>query len=312
MKLLRPLTQSRNRDRLAVDTGRPPAGRRDSDTALAFLSQLAAEFSVVLNLQDLLAHVIRTCRVELGFDSCSLALVDEDDQGALRFQAASGLRSTYIDIKIPAGQGLHGEVVRTGQPLLVPDMTADPRVYQLQPGIQSGIYAPLMVRNRVVGVLSALRSAKDAFTHAELHLLTVVAGYAAGAVEVARLHERLKEQVLNSSHQLAEALDLVSVAMIIASVEDGTILRWNLAAADIYGYTKAEAVGQPVAVLEPVDQRGPLGEVLAALRRGESARSIDVVHMGKEGRRRRVALTAHPMRNEAGKVRWVLFDVMAY
>lgn len=300
MKLVLPSRQRRNR------------GRRDSAGALAFLSHLAGELSIVLNLQDLLAHVIRTCRVELGFDSCSLALIDEDDQDALRIQAASGLRTTYIDLKIPAGRGLHGEVVRTGQPLLVPDMAADSRVFQLQPGIRSGIYAPLIVRNRVVGVLSALRSAKDAFTHAELDLLTVVAGYVAGAVEVARLHERLKEQALNSSYQLAEALDLASVAMIIASLEDGAILRWNRAAADVYGYTQEEAVGRPLALLESLDQRGALDEVLAALRRGESARSIDVVHVGKEGQRRRVALTAHPMRNAAGKVRWALLDVMAY
>jgi PAS domain S-box-containing protein len=134
----------------------------------------------------------------------------------------------------------------------------------------------------------------------------------AGAVEVARLHQQLKEQALNSSHQLAEALDLVSVAMIIASVDGGTILRWNRAAADIYGYTQAEAVGRPLALLEPLDQRGALDDVLAALRRGESARSIDAVHTGKEGQRRRVAMTAHPMRNAAGKVRWALLDVMAY
>lgn len=300
MKTLVPSKQVRDR------------GRRNADSALAFLSQLAGEFSVVLNLPDLLAHVIRTLRVELGFDSCSLALVDDDDNGALRFQAASGLRATYMDLTIPAGQGLHGEVVRTGRPLLIPDMAADPRAYKLQPNIRSGIYAPLLARNRVMGVLSALRSEPDAFTRAELDLLTVVAGYVAGAVEVARLHEQLKEQVINSSHQLAQALDLVSVAMIIVSVEDGTILRWNRAAADVYGYAQAEVVGHPIALLEALDHRGRLEEVLAALRRGEPARALDTVHLGKAGEHRRVALTANPMLNAAGKVRWALLDVMSY
>lgn len=300
MKLLMPSMRLRNR------------GRRETDTALAFLSHLAGEFSIVLNLHDLLVHVIRTCRVELGFDSCSLALVDEDERGALRIQAASGLRTAYIDLKIPAGQGLHGEVVRTGRPLMVSDMAADPRAYQVHAGIGSGIYAPLIVRNRVIGVLSALRSATDAFTHAELDLLTVVAGYVAGAVEVARLHERLKEQALNSSHQLAEALDLVSVATIIASLDDGTILRWNKAAGDVYGYAHAEVVGRPITCLEPLDQRGALDELFGALKRGEPARAVDAIHLGKEGQRCRVALTAHPMCNAAGKVRWALLDVMSY
>lgn len=300
MKTLVPSKQLRHR------------GRRNGDSALAFLSDLAGEFSVILNLNELLAHVIRTCRVELGFDSCSLALVDEDDGGALRFRAASGLRAGYLDRKIPAGMGLHGEVVRTGRPLLVSDMTADPRAYQLQPNVGSGIYAPLLARGRVMGVLSALRSERDAFTNAELDLLTVVAGYVAGAVEVARLHEQLKEQVINSSHQLAQALDLVSVAMIIVSLEDGTILRWNRAAADVYGYAQDEVVGHPVASLEALDHRGGLEDVLGALRRGEAARALDTVHLGKAGEHRRVALTANPMRNAAGKVRWALLDVMSY
>lgn len=300
MKTLMPSKQLRHR------------GRRNGDSALAFLSDLAGEFSVILNLNELLAHVIRTCRVELGFDSCSLALVDEDDGGALRFRAASGLRAGYLDRKIPAGMGLHGEVVRTGRPLLVSDMTADPRAYQLQPNVGSGIYAPLLARGRVMGVLSALRSERDAFTNAELDLLTVVSGYVAGAVEVARLHEQLKEQVINSSHQLAQALDLVSVAMIIVSLEDGTILRWNRAAADVYGYAQDEVVGHPVASLEALDHRGGLEDVLGALRRGEAARALDTVHLGKTGEHRRVALTANPMRNAAGKVRWALLDVMSY
>lgn len=286
--------------------------RRRTDTALAFLAQLAGEFSVVLDLQDLLSHVIRNCRAELGFDSCSLALADEEDPEALRIHAVSGLRTAYLDLKIPAGQGLHGEVMRTGRPLLVPDMAADPRVYQRQPGVRSGIYAPLAARGHVHGVLSALREAKSAFTKADLHLLTVVAGYVAGAVEVARLHARLKEQALTSSHQLTMALDLVSVATIIAGVDDGTILRWNLAAADIYGYASSEIVGQPVTVLEPADQRGALEGALASLRREDSARAVDAVHLTKEGQRRRIALTAHPMRNTTGQVRWALLDVMAY
>ena len=287
-------------------------GRRDADAALAFLSELTREFSGEIHLQNFLVHVIRTCRAELGFDSCSLALVSEEHQNALRIQAASGLRTTYIDLMIPAGQGLHGEVVRTGRSLLVPDMAADPRVYQLQPEIQSGIYAPLIVRARIIGVLSAHRAAKDAFMPAELNLLTIVARYVAGAVEVARLQERLKEQALNSSYQLAEALDLVSVAMIIASLEDGTILRWSRAAADVYGYTQELVVGHSINLLEPIDQRGSLDAILTALRGGAPARSLDTVHVAMEGQRRRVALTAHPMRNAAGTVRWALLDVMAY
>jgi len=282
---------------------------RQSDAALAFLAHLAGEFSIVRNLPDLLEHVMRTCREELGFDSCTLALIDEDDEDALRIRAASGLQTNDVDLAIPAGSGLHGEVVRTRRPRLVPDMAADPRAYRLQPTIRSGIYAPLALRSRILGVLSAHRAAPNAFTPAELDLLTVVAGYVAGAVEVARLHDQIKEQALNATHQLADALDVLNVPMIIANLADGMILRWNRAAAELYGYTQVETVGLLVFMLEPPDRPRALGEILIALQQGGIVHPVDATHVDKDGRQRRVTLAAHPMRNADGKPRWALLSM---
>jgi diguanylate cyclase (GGDEF)-like protein len=159
---------------------------------LAFLARLAAEFTAVLSLSDLLDHIMRACSEEMGFDSCSVALADEREPGQLMIRAASGLRTAYLGMAIPAGKGLHGEVMATGRSLLVPDMAADRRVYRLEPNIRSGIYAPLLVHGRAIGVLSAHRSEPGAFSAVDLDLLTVVARYLAGAVEVARLHEQLR------------------------------------------------------------------------------------------------------------------------
>ncbi len=174
---------------------KPPARvrRSEPDRVLAFLARLATEFTAVLSLPDLLDHVLRVVREETGFDSCALALADERDPDSLTIRAATGIRASYLGLNVPAGKGLHGEVVKTGTSLLIPDMAADPRVFRREPNIRSGIYAPLAVRGHVTGVLSAHRSAPNAFTEADLNLLTVVARYLAGAVEVARLHDQLKE-----------------------------------------------------------------------------------------------------------------------
>ncbi len=166
---------------------------RGSDPALAFLAHLATEFTAVLNLPDLITNIMRVFQKETGFDSCGLALADERDPDALVVRAASGIRTAYLGLKIPAGKGLHGAVMTTGSPLLVPDMATDPRVYRLEPNIRSGIYAPLTVEGRVTGVLSAHRSVPDGFTQVDLDMLTVLARYIAGAIEVARLHEQLKD-----------------------------------------------------------------------------------------------------------------------
>jgi diguanylate cyclase (GGDEF)-like protein len=167
--------------------------RSAPDKSLTFLSRLATEFTAVLSLADLLEHVMRVLREETGFDSCALALVDDRKPNVLVVRAASGIRDKFLELALPKDKGLHGVVMQTGAPLLVPDMHADPRVFRREDRIKSGIYAPLTVGRRQIGVLSAHRGRVNAFTHVDLDLLTVVARYLAGAIEVARLHEQLKE-----------------------------------------------------------------------------------------------------------------------
>jgi diguanylate cyclase (GGDEF)-like protein len=158
--------------------------------AVGFLARLASEFTTVLNLPDLLSHVMQSLHNELGFESASIALAE--DTGSFVIRSASGLRESHIGDVVPAGRGLHGEVARTRMPLFIPDMDGDPRVFVRDPNMKSGIYAPLVAHGQVIGVLSAHRSRPRAFTKIDHDLLTIVARYLTGAVEVARLHEQLK------------------------------------------------------------------------------------------------------------------------
>jgi diguanylate cyclase (GGDEF)-like protein len=177
----------------AVSPEQRRARRQDGDKVLAFLSRLATEFTAVLHPSEFLDHVLNVLREETGFDSCTLAVVDDMDPEVLVIRAASGIRLPYLGLVIPKGRGVHGAVLRSGSPLLVPDMTADLRTYRLRPDIRSGIYAPLAVKGRIIGVLAAHRPDVAAFTESDLDLLATVARYLAGAVEVARLHGHLKE-----------------------------------------------------------------------------------------------------------------------
>jgi diguanylate cyclase (GGDEF)-like protein len=174
--------------------GDGPRRSAEPDRALTFLARMADEFTTVLNLPDLLRHVLQVLREELGFESCALSLIEQqDDDEVIVVRAGSGLRHIVLGMTLPRGKGLIWEVARTNTPTLVHDLHADPRVVRKDPGVRSGIYAPMAVDGRRIGVLSAYGAPPGAFTEADLHLLTIVARYVAGAIEVARLHERLKE-----------------------------------------------------------------------------------------------------------------------
>jgi diguanylate cyclase (GGDEF)-like protein/PAS domain S-box-containing protein len=194
-----PIRDASGRVARASVIARDVTDRKRADKALFFLARLAAEFTTILSLPDLLEHILRVLREETGFDSCSLALVDSTNPEQLIVRAASGLREGFRNLIVPRAKGLHGAVMARGLPLLVPDMQADPRVFRRDPQVRSGIYAPLTVRDRQIGVLSAHRGVVGAFTQADLNLLTVVAKYLAGAIEVARLHEQIRDLAATDS-----------------------------------------------------------------------------------------------------------------
>jgi diguanylate cyclase (GGDEF)-like protein len=164
------------------------------DKTIAFLANFARKFTTILSLEALLQYALRALRDDVGFEACSVALVDGDGDSAFVVRAASGLCARSRGLAIPRGKGLHGAVARARQPLLVSDMAADARVYWRDIGAGSGIYAPLMARGRVTGILSAVRRQPAAFDETDLDVLVAVAGYLAAALEAAQLHERLREQ----------------------------------------------------------------------------------------------------------------------
>ena len=174
------------------DTPGPDPSRARPDKPLAFLARLANELTMVLSFDELLDGTLTMLAEEAGFDSCTVGLIDEPAD-TITLVRAVGIRADYTGLIVPRGRSLNWTVAESGAPLYVPDMCSDPRVYRLHDNIGSGIYAPLTVRRRVIGVLSAHRSAADAFGPEDLDVLTVVARYLAGAIEVARLYEQLRE-----------------------------------------------------------------------------------------------------------------------
>ena len=171
----------------------PSSGDSASVRALGFLARLASDFTTVLSLPDLLEHVIRVMYEETEFDSCAISLIDTDNPNVLRIRATSGLQNASRGDAIPRGKGLGWACVESGRPLMVPDILADPRTHNPNPAIRSGMWAPLVAHSRIIGLVSAFRGTPGAFTQTDLDLLTIVGRYLAGAIEVARLYEQLKD-----------------------------------------------------------------------------------------------------------------------
>ena len=83
---------------------------------------------------------------------------------------------------------------------------------------------------------------------------------------------------------------------------DGTILTWNKGAERLYGYTAAEAIGQPLSMLIPPDRSDELPQILEHLKRGEHINRYQTERVKKGGQLIQVSLTVSPIKDSAGKI----------
>ena len=90
---------------------------------------------------------------------------------------------------------------------------------------------------------------------------------------------------------------------IVSKDLDGIITSWNKGAERLFGYTPAEAIGQPVAaLLIPEDRQDEENNILARLRRGERVDHFETVRRRKDGKLVDVSLTISPVRNAQGGI----------
>jgi two-component system phosphate regulon sensor histidine kinase PhoR len=96
-------------------------------------------------------------------------------------------------IRLSPGEGIAGHVAETGEPLIVNDAYSDERWYARADAISgfetnSILCVPLLVENRVMGVLEAINKRDGIFDRQDLMLLQAIAGPLAAAIENSRLH----------------------------------------------------------------------------------------------------------------------------
>lgn len=191
---------------------------------LTLLCQINQELAPVRELQSMLDtfidKVISILKVEIG----SLMLFDKM-QNELRIKAARGLKEEIVRrAKIKLGEGISGWVAREAQPLLVEDISKDPRFkkrHGKKYSTNSLLTVPLIASGEVIGVLNVNNKVtKKVFNKKDLNILMAIANQAAVHIKnsreyerVARLNELKSEFVSVVSHELRNPLSAIKDAM---------------------------------------------------------------------------------------------------
>ncbi|MGV9805795.1 helix-turn-helix domain-containing protein [Micromonospora chersina] len=219
---------------LALTVSERLAERDRRERELTALYETAGDLSSLRDVEEVLQAIVARARGLLGTEAAYLMLIDEQ-RGDTYVRVTDGIHTdAFRTARLAMGAGLGGLVAQTRQPYATPDYPHDKRFVHTVDEVVGGegliavLGVPLLLREKVIGVLFAANRRERPFADAEVALLISLATHAAIAIETAslfadvRAHGDLMERAADVHERLttvaAEGGQLPEVAAVVAEV----------------------------------------------------------------------------------------------
>lgn len=188
----------------------------DAREVLSRVARLATDVGPALTpagYVELVESIAAAARKLFRAQACSIALLDESSE-ELEFHVASGAGAGgVVGVRVPAGTGIAGWVVASGEPIAITDVTRDPRfagdVAERTGYVPRSIVAmPLETDHAIIGVIEVLDPEPDAGD--DMETLSLFARQAALAIENSRVFSNLGAALFTALARLSDDADLTS------------------------------------------------------------------------------------------------------
>jgi len=159
-----------------------------------FLLEVADVVNTTLDLDTTLRRVAELVRKVVDYEIFAILLLNEKTQD-LRIRFQVGYPKEVADrMRIKVGDGVTGLAAQRREAMLVGDVAKDGRYISAIPDVRSELAVPLIIKNRVIGVIDIESLQPDHFTEEHKQLLTLIASRVAVGIENARLYTRTTRQ----------------------------------------------------------------------------------------------------------------------
>ena len=175
---------------------------------LALLNEISRDFTSILDLDQLLKRIGDLLLKIIDYQMFSILLLDENKQKLVHRFSVRFKENIQIKHDIPLGRGLVGAAALEKKPVLVADVSKDPRYIKANPETRSELCVPLIHKGDVIGVLDLEHTRKGFFTEEHVRTMTTLAAQIAIAVENARLYERIAREERRMDRDLAMAREV--------------------------------------------------------------------------------------------------------
>ena len=203
---------------VAIDNARLYLRVERNNRTLKALANISREFSSILDLNELLGKIASTVRELINYDAFSILLIDNEAKVMRRLFSIRYDERVNKD-NIPLGKGITGAAASSRQPVRVHDTAKDPRYIASHSDIRSEVAVPLLLQDRVVGVMDLESDRVGYFTDDHVRTLALLAPQVASSVENARLYQELTTRERRMEEDLEAARELQRVLLPDAAPE---------------------------------------------------------------------------------------------
>ena len=176
-----------------------------------FLVEVADIVNTTLDLDALLQRTAEMVRRVIDYEIFAILLLNDKTQ-ELRIRFQIGHPPEVADrLRVKVGEGVTGRAAKSREAVLVNDVASDSSYIKGVEGVRSELAVPLIVKNKVIGVIDIEASQAGYFTEEHRRLLTLVASRIAAGVENARLYTRVSRQAQTLALLNEISRDLTSI-----------------------------------------------------------------------------------------------------
>jgi phosphoserine phosphatase RsbU/P len=172
----------------------PVQSNLDNLRVESLLLEVSDILATSLDLDTTLRRVAEVVRSVIDYEIFAILLLNEKSQ-ELRFRFQVGYPQEFAEkARVKVGDGVTGQAAQLRRAIRVDDVTKDSTYIAAVPNVRSELAVPLIVKNRVIGVIDIEARDPGYFNDEHSRLLTLVASRIAGGIENAQLYTRTTRQ----------------------------------------------------------------------------------------------------------------------
>ena len=161
---------------------------------LTLLMEVSEQITSTLDLEVLMVRIAELVKRVINYKVFAILLLNDKTQ-VLRIRSSVGHPEERVrNLRIKVGEGIVGRAALERRSVLVNDVQSEPSYIESMPSIRSELAVPLILKNRVIGVVDLEVDTPGFFTDQHVNLLELLAGRMAMAIENARLYRRSLRQ----------------------------------------------------------------------------------------------------------------------